>query len=109
MISLLQFAKAYWRRRIIKSHGIPPCRWQWVIAQLPFLRALAPVEQSRLRKLSVLLLYSKAIYGVQWLKVTEEMYLVVAAQAALPIIYLDLDDYRGWHAVVLSGKLPCCP
>jgi MtfA peptidase len=101
MISPLQFVKTYWRQQVIKYHGVSSCRWQRVIAQFPLLQALAPMEQSRLRALSALFLHSKAIYGVQGLSVTEEMRLIVAAQATLPILYLDLDDYRGWHAVVL--------
>jgi Mlc titration factor MtfA (ptsG expression regulator) len=72
-----------------------------VIECLPILHGLALAEFNQLRDLSTLFLRHKSIYGVQGLSVTEEMRLVVAAQASLLILYLDLDDYRGWRTVLL--------
>jgi Mlc titration factor MtfA (ptsG expression regulator) len=99
--SLTNSIKTYWRQRIINRYPIPPAQWQQVIEQLPILHGLTLGELNRLRNLSTLFLHYKSIYGVQDLSVTEEMRLVVAAQASLLILYLDLDNYQGWRAVIL--------
>lgn len=99
--SLTHSIKAYWRRRIINRYPIPIALWQQVIAQLPLLRGLSSAEVNHLRSLSSLFLHYKSIHGVQNFSITEQMRLIVAAQASLLILYLDLDDYRGWHSVLL--------
>jgi Mlc titration factor MtfA (ptsG expression regulator) len=99
--SLISPIKTYWRQRVINRYSIPLPQWRQVIEKLPILHGLAVAELNRLRDLSTLFLHYKSIYGVQNLSVTEEMRLVVAAQASLLILYLDLDDYRGWRTVLL--------
>lgn len=99
--SLTRHIRTYWRRHLINRYPISLARWQRAIERLPILHGLALAELNRLRDLSTLLLHYKFIYGVQDLCVTEDMRLIVAAQASLLILYLDLDDYRGWRTVLL--------
>lgn len=98
---MLNALTQWWRRRIVQRHPIDNRLWQRVMDELPLLRGLATEERIRLRYWTTLLLHRKSIYGVQGLEVDEHMKLVVAAQAALLILNLDLDYYRGWSSIVL--------
>ncbi|ADE15655.1 protein of unknown function DUF980 [Nitrosococcus halophilus Nc 4] len=99
--SITEHIRAYWRRQIINRYPLPLALWERVTTQLPLLQGLTLAELNRLRDLSTLFLHHKSIYGVQGLRVTEEMRLVVAAQGSLLILYLDWDDYQGWRTVLL--------
>jgi len=54
-----------------------------------------------LRELATLFLRRKTITGAQGLQVTNEMVVVVAALATLPVLKLGLDYYNGWVKVIL--------
>ncbi len=54
-----------------------------------FLQELSPDEQDRLRALSGEFLERKEFHGTQGLEVTDAMALAIAAQACLPLLYLD--------------------
>lgn len=99
--SPIRHLRACWRQQVIKRYPVPFDRWQQVTGQLPILQGLTLAELNRLRDLSTLFLHYKSIYGTQDLSVTEEMRLVVAIQAALLILCLDLEDYRGCRTVLL--------
>ncbi|ADJ29450.1 zinc-dependent peptidase [Nitrosococcus watsonii] len=101
ILSLAHTLKAYWRRKIINRHPIPLDQWEAAVACLPLLQGLSLAELSHLRDLSTLFLHHKSIYGAQGFKVNEKMRLIVAMQASLLILYLDWDDYRHWHTVLL--------
>lgn len=95
-----------WLRRIrrayyLRKKRIPFDVWQSSIDPLPVLRGLTNAELNRLRELSSLFLYEKAINGARGMEVTETMRVQVAAQACLPILNLDLDYYDGWHEVII--------
>jgi Mlc titration factor MtfA (ptsG expression regulator) len=91
-----------WRRRhILKSEPIPDDSWGRVVARLGFLRGLSPDELQRLRECVALFLHSKQISGAHGLVVTHEMRLLIAAQACILILDLDLDYYAGWVEVIV--------
>ena len=65
------------------------------------LRELDAVEMAHLRALTTWFLHNKAINGAQGLNVTLSMRIVVAAQACLLILKLDLDYFDNWVEVIL--------
>lgn len=89
------------RRRRLTRRRIPEALWQAAVASLPVLRGLESAELARLRDLATLFLAEKNLDPAGGLVVTPEMGPLIAAQACLPILNLDLDYYRGWRGIIL--------
>ena len=105
---MLNAFKHWQARRIIARSPITPEQWQVAFAALPLLRGLTPTEQQRLRELVILFCHRKSFEGAHGLVITDEMLLVIALQACLPVLELGLEVYDGWHAVIVypSGFAP---
>jgi Mlc titration factor MtfA (ptsG expression regulator) len=93
--------KSWRRRHILKNEPIPEDSWQRVVERLGFLRGLGPDELLRLRECVALFLHGKQISGAHGLVVTYEMRLLIAVQACILILNLDLDYYAGWVEVIV--------
>lgn len=65
------------------------------------LHDLSSVEKARLRKLATIFLRQKIIAGAHEFQVTDEMLVVIAAQAVLPILKLGIGYYSGWVEIIL--------
>ncbi|RMG38749.1 MAG: zinc-dependent peptidase [Gammaproteobacteria bacterium] len=91
----------YHRLRILRRYPIPDSLWFGVSRRLPLLHGLEATERARLRELTTLFLHDKTFNGVQGLQVSDEMRLVIAAQACLPILELGPDAYAGWVEIVV--------
>lgn len=79
----------------LKKHPVPYSRWSRV-RQLACIRHLSSVEKARLRILSSVLMQQKVFSGEQGLRLTDEMRLIIAAQACVPILKLGLNHYSGF-------------
>lgn len=91
-----------WRRtRAVERQAIDDTLWQRVVARFSFLRALPAADQRRLRELTALFLDRKPVSGAGGLQLTREMQLVIAAQACLLVMNLNLDLYDGWVEVIV--------
>lgn len=93
--------KSWRRRRILKNEAIPDDLWQHAVARVGFLRGLSRDELLRLRECVALFLHGKQISGAHGLVVTYEMRLLIAAQACILILNLDVDYYAGWVEVIV--------
>ncbi len=69
------------------------------VRQFACIRYLSAVEKARLRILVAVLLAQKKFIGVQGLKLTTEMRLIIAAQACVPILKLGINYYSGFTQV----------
>ncbi len=91
-----------WRRaRAVRRQAIDARLWQQVVARFSFLRTLPAADQRRLYELVALFLDRKAVSGAGGLDLTREMQLVIAAQACLLVLNLDLDFYDDWVEVIV--------
>jgi hypothetical protein len=91
-----------WRRaRIIARTALDPGQWQQTLERLPFLRGLSAAERVRLRQAVILFLHQKSIHGAAGLELDAGMRLLIAAQACILILNLDIDYYRGWVEVIV--------
>jgi MtfA peptidase len=93
-----------WRqtRRLDLERGrYRPADWAVARDALPLLAGLSTEEEDLLTDLALLFLHDKRLEPVQGLTLTEPMRLVIALQAALPILHLGLDWYGGWYAVIV--------
>ena len=89
------------RRRIIARSTLDAALWRQTLAQLPFLAGLTADEEERLRQTVILFLHHKSIHGAGGLVLDAAMPLVIAVQACLLIMNLDIDYYAGWVEVIV--------
>jgi MtfA peptidase len=74
--------------------------WQQAFAAVPILQGFSPIDEARLTTLAQQFLARKTLtqLGVE---LTPRQQAVLALQAALPILHLGLDWYRGFHEVII--------
>lgn len=93
--------KRWRRRRIIECAPFAPALWLQTMDALPFLRRLDSADLSRLRDSVILFLHEKSIHGAAGLELDLHMQLLIAAQACLLILNLDIEYYSGWAEVIV--------
>ena len=98
---MLGHFKAWYRRRILEKEPVSEEVWRSTVARLGFLHGLSPDELERLRECTALFLHAKQISGAHGLVVTEEMRVLIAAQACILILNLDPDYYDGWVEIIV--------
>ena len=94
----MQWLKQFFRRS--KAH-IPALLWDKCIGHLPFLQGLTEDEQGRLKGLCEAVLDRTSFSGAAGFKLTDETAVLIAAQAALPVLNLTLDLYRDMAGIIV--------
>lgn len=101
-MSSLRNTMRRWRmRRILNRDPVPHTIWQDATRHMVLLQRLDAVQMAHLRQLTTWFLHAKAINGVQGLEATLAMRVMVAAQACLLILNLDIDYFDNWVEVIL--------
>ena len=98
-----------WRRqRIIRRSTISSGSWDNAFQQVPLLDYLSEEERTHLRLLAILFLHEKSFIGAHDLEISEQMQLLIALQACLPILHLGIDWYSGWTTIIIypAGFVP---
>jgi Mlc titration factor MtfA (ptsG expression regulator) len=91
-----------WReQRVLRSAALPDALWGEARATLPFLAMYGADEMRRLRDLVVLFLDAKSIVGAQGHEVTALQRTIIAIQACVLVLNLDLALYDGFENVVV--------
>jgi Mlc titration factor MtfA (ptsG expression regulator) len=91
-----------WReQRALERRAIPDALWELTLLRLPFLARLGDADRAELRRLCSLFLDRKQFHGVGGLEVTDDMALLIAAQACLPVLRLGLHFYDGFVGIVV--------
>ena len=86
---------------MLRRAAIPDALWRQALAALPFLSLSTPDEQARLRAKVVLFLDAKTIVGAGGHDVTPLQRVIIAAQACVLVLNLDLSLYDGWESVIV--------
>ena len=81
--------------------SIPGALWQASIARLPFLHALPQQDMAELKRLCEVLLDKKTMTGAGGLTLTDEIAVMIAAQACLPVLRLTLDLYDDMAGIIV--------
>jgi Mlc titration factor MtfA (ptsG expression regulator) len=89
------------RQRILKRSSIPDELWDEARASLPFVARCSEDEIARLRDLCVLFLDAKSIVGARGHEVTAMQRVVIAIQACVLVLNLDLALYDGFDNIVV--------
>lgn len=93
----------WWRRRRLeRAHAdIDPALWPDVCAGLPLLAGFDAASRQRLIDIAALFLHQKTFEAAGGAELSLRTGMELALQAALPVLELGLDWYRGWHAVIV--------
>ena len=98
---MFSFIKNWRHNRIIRRSWVTDAQWAQAFSRLPLLDRLTEAERLRLRRLVMLFLHKKTFSGTHGLVVSEEMALVIALQASLLILNMDIDCYDGWSEIIV--------
>lgn len=98
MFSVLTKIKTYF---ILRNNPISQITWGKLANSLPLCRKLNHKELFQLRKLVTLFLYEKTFTGVKGFELDKEKKMIIAIQACLPILHLDMSYYEGWIEIVV--------
>jgi MtfA peptidase len=91
-----------WRRkRVLRSSAIPDVQWNDAVRRLPFLAIYDDDELARLRSKAVLFLDAKAIVGARGHEVTPLQRVVIATEACVLVLELDLALYDGFENIIV--------
>lgn len=91
-----------WReRRVLRTAALPDSLWRDACDALPFLAHYTGDELARLRDLAVLFLDAKSIIGAQGHEVTPLQRTIIAIQACVLVLNLDLALYDGFENIVV--------
>ena len=91
-----------WRqRRILRRAAIPDALWREATALRPFLAIYDDSELERLREKVVLFLHAKGIVGARGHEVTPLQRVVIAIEACVLVLELDLAYYDGFENVIV--------
>jgi Mlc titration factor MtfA (ptsG expression regulator) len=91
-----------WRqRRVLKRAALPDSLWNEAIRQLPFLAIYDDDAIARLREKAVLFLDAKGIVGARGHEVTPLQRVIIAIQACVLVLELDLALYDGFENVIV--------
>jgi len=80
---------------------IDPSAWQRLCDRLPFMRGLPEPDALRMRELIAEFLSTKTVTGAHGLDVDDDMRLVIAAQACLPVLRRGLAPYGDFVEIVV--------
>ncbi|HEV2611999.1 MAG TPA: M90 family metallopeptidase [Noviherbaspirillum sp.] len=81
--------------------SIPDPLWQATIARLPFLHFLGSQDLAALKHLCEQLLDKKTMTGAGGLELTDDIAVMIAAQACLPVLHLTLDLYDDMAGIIV--------
>ena len=91
-----------WRRRPILSSDPIPDHWREIVSRrVPVAGRLTDAEHEKLLRLVQVFLREKIIEGCDGLDVTEEMKVMIAAQACVLLLHLDAGCYPGLRTVLV--------
>lgn len=89
------------RRRVLATASIPDELWRDALDALPLLDVYRGDELARLRELTVLFLDAKGIVGARGHEVTPRQRVLIAVQACVLVLNLDLSWYDGFENIVV--------
>jgi Mlc titration factor MtfA (ptsG expression regulator) len=107
------FSYRKWRRSRIESRAFPES-WQAILDQgFPYFRRLPPADQNELRRHIQVFIAEKYFEGCGGLEMTDEIRVIIAAQACLLLLHRPTDYYPGLRSILVypsayiaSGKAP---
>jgi Mlc titration factor MtfA (ptsG expression regulator) len=98
---IFKLVRSLQQRYILRKYPIPDVLWQSVIPRLSVVAYLSVDELQRLKRITTLFLYEKTFSAARGFELDDEKRLIIAVQACLPILNLDLSYYDGWIEIIV--------
>jgi MtfA peptidase len=100
---MMNFLRKFENWRILRARKKNPAHYlSWAhVRHLSCFKNFTASEKARLRTLTSVLLSQKRFVGVQGLILTEDMKLIIASQACVPILKLGVNFYSGFVQVTV--------
>ena len=98
-----------WRRRGTERRPFPPAWLHILRERVPYYRLLSDGEQEELRTLIRVFLSEKKFEGCGGLEITDEIRVVIAAQACILLLNREHDYYAGLHSVLVYPSAYLAP
>lgn len=98
---MLRALRNWRRRRVLATLSIPDPLWRAALETLPLLDVYRDEELTRLRELTVLFLDAKGIVGARGHEVTPLQRVLIAVQACVLVLNLDLSWYDGFENIIV--------
>ena len=98
---MFESLRRYRRNRVLRNSALPDTLWNDACDALPFLDVYGEDELARLRDLVVLFLDAKSIVGAQGHDVTPLQRTIIAIQACVLVLNLDLELFDGFENIVV--------
>jgi len=98
---VLQKLKTRYQRWRVSRHPIPDRLWSAALRAAPYTRGLDKRARDKLRELATLFLLDKRFTTAHDLELTDDMRVVVAVKACIPVLELGLDYYDNFKGIVL--------
>lgn len=98
MFALFTKIKTYF---ILKNNPISQAIWAKLANSLPICQSLDHKQLFKLKRLTTLFMYEKVFTGVKGFELDEEKKMIIAIQACVPILNLDVSYYEGWIEIVV--------
>ncbi len=89
-----------WRRSKLLKKPFPRV-WDAILKKLPFFERLTPQRRKTLRRIVRILAHEKYWEGCGGLKITPNIVISIAGQAALPILNIRHDYYRAIDSILI--------
>jgi len=86
---------------LLQRYPIEHEHWEHALKTLTLVQRMSAVEKAHLREMTTLFLHDKNIDGVQGFELNEQMRVLIAMQACLPVLSLGLSLYKGWSHVLI--------
>ena len=98
MFNLITKIRNYY---VLRQNPISNQLWGKLANSLPICRQLEHKDLYKLKKLVTLFMYEKTFTGVKDFELDEEKKMIIAIQACVPILNLDISYYDGWIEIVV--------
>ncbi len=96
---MLSFFRARRRKRLRAQPA--PLSWERILTRLPFYRALTSADRAELVGHMQVFLYEKRFEGAQGFVVTDEIALLIAAQACLLLLHRETEYYPLLKSIIV--------
>lgn len=93
--------KAWWRRRALRDPGFTAEQWAAAVRSVGLLEEWPAAALAQLREQAVFFLRAKHFTAAGGGEISDELRLLIAVQACVPILHLDIDYYTGWREVIV--------
>jgi len=97
-VSMLFFKR--WKRKKIKRQEFPR-DWEVILNRVPYYQRLNELDKIELKQHIMVFLAEKHFVGCGGLSITDEIRVVIAAQACVLLLHRETDFYPGLHSILV--------